>query len=209
MKLLESLEWRYAVKKFDESKKIPNEDIVKLKEALRLSPSSYGLQPWHFIVIENKDLKDKLREVSWNQGQITECSHLIIFCHKKNFNEKSVDDFIESVATTRNVSKESMTDYANMMKGFVNNLSHEELNEWARRQTYLALGHFLVTCAMMGIDACPMEGFLKDSYDEILSLKNKDLGTVVICPIGYRNEEDHFGAMKKVRFPIEKIFTDI
>lgn len=209
MNLLESLEWRYAVKQFDETKKISNDDLHKLKEALRLSPSSYGLQPWHFLVIENEEVKEKLRAVSWNQGQITQCSHLVVFCSKTNFNTQSVDDFIDSVASIRNISKESMNDYANMMKGFVNGLSREEINEWARRQVYLALGHFLVSCAMMGIDACPMEGFLKDSYDDILSLKEKGLGTVVICPIGYRSKDDRFSTIEKVRFPLDKIFTEI
>lgn len=168
MNLLESLDWRYAVKQFDETKRISNDDLHKLKKALRLSPSSYGLQPWHFLVIENEEVKQKLRAVSWNQGQITQCSHLVVFCYKTNFNTDSVDDFIESVASIRNISKESMNDYANMIKGF-----------------------------------------LKDSYDDILSLKEKGLGTVVICPIGYRSKDDRFSTMEKVRFPLDKIFTEI
>jgi len=201
MNILDSLNWRYAVKQFDATKKIPESDLSTLLEALRLSPSSYGLQPWKFIVIENMDLREKLKPHSWNQSQITDCSHLVVMCRINAIDEAHIDKYIALAAEAKGVEIEDLEGYKNLMVG--NLLGRERpcyLRNWANKQVYLALGNLLTSAAVMDIDACPIEGFSADEYNEILELNEKGLSAAVVCALGYRSEGDKYATMPKVRF---------
>ncbi len=205
MNHIEKLNWRYATKKFDESKKLSDDKINKLAEALRLSASSFGLQPWKFLIISNEDLKKELLPHSWNQEQVVNCSHHIIFCGVKNFGEKEVQAFIEDTAKTRGQSLEDLEGYKGMMTNFLSYKSDEEKDAWVKNQVYIALGSFMVTCAEMEIDACPMEGIVQKEYDKVLGLAEKGLTSIVACPVGFRSEDDKYAGLPKVRFSTEHV----
>jgi len=196
--IIEALKWRYATKKFDPSKKVSEADLNELLEALRLAPSSYGLQPWKFIVITNPELRRKLREHAWNQPQITDASHLIVLAARTDLDEKYVKEYVKEISRQRGVSLESVKGYDDMMTGFVKGTSKEELIHWAKKQVYLALGMLLEAAALKRVDACPMEGFDAQKFDEVLELKN--LTATVLCTIGYRSPDDPASKLEKVRF---------
>lgn len=199
--LLEQLRWRYATKQFNPDKKIDQETWNALEEALVLSPSSYGLQPWQFIVITNQDILAELKPHSWNQGQITDCSHLVVFAIQKNLTAADVDKFIESTATTRNVSVESLSGYRNMIvSDVIYGPRSFRVNEWAARQAYIALGNFMTSAAIIGVDTCPLEGIDPAAYDKVLDLQPKGFATVVACAAGYRSSEDKYAELAKVRY---------
>lgn len=200
MDFLQALNWRYATKSFDATKKIPAETLELLLEALRLAPSSYGLQPWKFVVVENAELREKLKVVSWNQGQITDASALIVLCRKEPFGEADVEAYVQDTAKTRGEAVENLEGYKQMMLGSVKGRDEAAMAVWTSKQVYLALGVLLSAAAVNGIDTCPMEGFDAAQYDEILGLKEKGLRSVVLCPVGYRSETDKYATAKKVRF---------
>lgn len=208
--LLEHLNWRYATKQFDSSRTISPEDWAALEEALRLSPSSGGLQPWKFIVITDPTMRAKLLPASYGQPQITNASHLVVFAAKKNFGEADVDVFINHAAATRSVGAESLAPFRQMLVGgIVQAMDVPARDAWARNQAYIALGNLLTSAALLGIDACPMEGFDHAQYDEILGLKGEGYGSAVIATLGYRDSSDKYANAAKVRFPKEQIFTHI
>lgn len=209
MKAIEDLNWRYATKKFDPTKKISDADLNTLLEVLRLSPSSYGLQPLKFLIVENKELREKLREKSWDQAQVTDASHFIILCSYLDIHDGHIDKHIENTALTREGDPENFVAYSNFMKASINKLSPEEKKVWNSKQAYIALGHLLHSCAQMRIDSVPMEGFEADGYDEILNLKAQNLHAVLACPIGYRSEEDGNQHLKKVRKEHNDLFVFI
>ncbi|MEM6909959.1 MAG: nitroreductase family protein [Verrucomicrobiota bacterium] len=209
MSLIDQLNWRYATKQFDSTRQLSEEKLQTLLEALRLSASSFGLQPWHFFVLKNAEIRAQLLEHSWGQKQVTDASEVILFCQPTAFSEADVDAFLEDTMQTRGVSRESLAGYEGMMKGFLDRMEPEVLHGWARNQVYLALGSFLVACAAEGVDACPMEGFQPSEYDRILGLEEKGLTAVVVCPIGYRSEEDKYASLAKVRFPMETVLSVI
>jgi nitroreductase len=199
--LLEQLNWRYATKKFDFAKKIPPADWTVLEQALVLTASSYGLQPWKFIVVTDPALKTKLRPASWNQAQVEDCSHLVVFAAKQDISEADVDRFIARVAEVRGVSVESLAGYRGFMVGdLVQGPRHAIIQEWAARQTYIAMGNLLTSAALLGIDACPFEGLEPVKYDEILGLDGTGFATVAACPLGYRAADDKYASTPKVRF---------
>ncbi len=199
--LLQQLNWRYATKKFDPTRKVPSADWAVLEEALILTPSSYGLQPWKFIVVTDPALKTKLRPASWNQAQVEDCSHLVVFTAKQDITESDVDRFIARTAEVRGVSVESLAGYRGYMVGdLVNGARHATIQEWAARQTYIAMGNLLTSAAVLGIDACPFEGLEPAKYDEILGLKGTGYATVAACPLGYRAGDDKYASTPKVRF---------
>ena len=202
------LNWRYATKKFDVSKKISKQDFAELLEVLRFSPSSFGLQPWKFVVVHDPELRKRLRQHAWDQPQITDADTLIVFCALKSMDESYVKRFVESMARVRGVSKESLAGYEGMMIGALKSKSKEQVSEWMKNQVYLALGFFLGECAQRRIDACPMEGFDARKFDEILELPQQGLQSVVLCPVGYRASDDQYAHLKKVRFEQEEIFID-
>jgi len=196
--IIKALNWRYATKKFDPAKKVSEADLNELLEALRLAPSSYGLQPWKFIVITNPELRKKLREHAWNQPQVTDASHLIVLAARTDLDEKYVKEYVGELARLRNIPVSSLKGYDDMMTGFVKGTSKEELIHWAKKQVYLALGMLLEAAALKRIDACPMEGFDAQKFDEVLELKN--LTAAVLCTIGYRSPDDPAAKLEKVRF---------
>jgi nitroreductase len=199
--LLQQLNWRYATKAFDASKKIPAADWAVLEEALILTASSYGLQPWKFIIVTDPALKTKLRAASWNQSQVEGCSHLVVFTAKQDITEADLDRFIARIAKVRGVTAESLAGYKGFMMGdLVKGPRHAVIGEWAARQTYIAMGNLLTSAALLGIDACPFEGIEPAKYDEILGLAGTGYTTISACPVGYRSEEDKYAAAPKVRF---------
>ncbi len=207
--LLAQLQWRYATKQFDPARKIPAATWDGLVQALVLSPSSYGLQPWKFLVITNPDLKQKLRSASWGQAQVTDCSHHVVFLAKWKITEADVDRFIQLTAVTRGAPVESLAGYKGFIMGdLVNGARAKVIHEWAARQTYIALGTMMTSAALLGIDACPMEGLEPSKYDEILGLVGGEYGTVCALPMGYRAATDKYAVAKKVRYPVAQMVEE-
>lgn len=199
--LIANLEWRYATKKFDPSKKIDKKTWETLEQALVLTPSSYGLQPWKFIIVEDMETRKKLQAASWNQSQVTDCSHHVVFVIKEKMDEEHISKFIEQTAKVRNQDISTLEGYKKMMIGdLVNGPRAEVITEWAARQAYIALGNFMTAAAVLGVDTCPFEGIEPKKYDEILGLAGSGWKTVCACPAGYRAEDDKYAQAKKVRF---------
>src|SRR5882762_7371916 len=208
--LLEQLNWRYATKQFAPRRKISPQDWSALEEALVLSPSSAGLQPWRFFVINDPATRQKLLPASYGQPQVTDASHLVVFAARTNLSEADVDALMERTAKVRGISVESLATFRGMVVGgIINAMDKPTLQGWAGRQTFLALGNLLTSAALLGIDACPMEGFVPAQYDAILGLGNKGLSAVVICALGFRSEKDTFAALPKVRFLKEQVLFHI
>ena len=199
--LLNNLHWRYATKKFDSSKKINDATFATLEEAVRLAASSYGLQPWKFVVVTNPEVKKELVSVSYNQPQPADCSHLVVISRVAKLDEAHLDRYVEDAAQTRSLSDDKKQAFRGMMAGFISKTPEAEKDIWSAKQCYISLGFLLSAAAMLGVDACPMEGFDKAAYDKILDLPAKGCHSVVICALGYRSNEDHYAAMPKVRFP--------
>lgn len=208
MELLKNLQWRYATKKFDATKKVSKEDLSKLKEVIQLSVSSYGLQLYKVLIIEDIEIRKKLKPVSWNQNQITDASHLFVFCNYTEATPEAIDNFIKLTAKTRNLDLNRLNGYGDFIKSKLTEKSYEEKTSWLKSQTYLALGNLLNACAELKIDACPMEGFDPKAYNNILNLDSQGLNAAVIAPIGYRHKEDHTIGMPKVRKSIEKLISE-
>jgi nitroreductase/dihydropteridine reductase len=206
MNLIENLKWRYATKKFDSSKKISPGNLEKLKEAIQLSVSSYGLQLYKVIIVEDTSLREKLKHVSWGQDQITEASHLVVFCNYTNVKDKHVDDFLNMTAKSQDIEVENLSGYGDFMKSKINEMTISESFYWTSRQTYFALGNLLNACAELKIDSCPMEGFEPEKYNDILGLSKQGLNAAIIATIGYRSNEDHTQNRPKVRKPFNELF---
>jgi nitroreductase len=204
--LLQQLTWRYATKKFDSAKKIPATDWAVLEQALILTASSYGLQPWKFVVITDPALKTKLRGASWNQSQVEDCSHLVVFTSRQDISEADVDRFIARIAEVRGASVESLAGYKGYMVGdLVNGARRAVIKEWAARQAYIAMGNLLTSAAVLGIDTCPFEGIEPAKYDELLGLVGSGYATVAACPVGYRAADDKYASAPKVRFEAKDV----
>ncbi|MDY8138377.1 NAD(P)H-dependent oxidoreductase [Aquimarina sp. 2201CG5-10] len=203
MNIIESLRWRYATKKFDSTKILPKEKIDILSEAFNLTATSYGLQPLRLLVIKDKELQKQLTEHSWNQQQVAEASHLLVFCIENTVSENYIQKHFDNVKNTRNTPEEVLKPFRDQLVDSFKSKPVEEISNWAAKQAYLALGNILTVCALEKIDACPMEGFIPEKYDEILDLKKLELTSVLVLPIGYRAEDDMFADFKKVRRPIE------
>lgn len=203
--IVESLRWRYATKKFNSEKRIPEETWKELEETLILSPSSFGLQPWSFVVVSDQKIKDRLPEFSWSQNQVKDCSHLVVICRRNEMNLSYVDRFVEDIAATRGVSTDSLKSYHEMMAGFVSARSAAELETWMTKQCYIALGVLMTAASLLKVDNCPMEGFLPAEYDRILGLESKGLKSVVLCALGYRADDDKYAKAAKVRFKRDEI----
>jgi nitroreductase len=208
--LLEQLNWRYATKQFDSNRKISAADWATIEDALTLSPSSGGLQPWKFIVVTDPAVRAKLSPAAWGQKQITDASHLVVFASKNNFNEADVDEFLKRISVVRGAPVEALAPFREMLVGgIVKSMDEPARNAWARNQAYIALGNLLTSAALLGIDACPMEGFDRGQFDEILGLKAKGYASAVIATVGYRSSEDKYAAAPKVRFPKERLFVNV
>lgn len=208
--LTAQLRWRYATKQFDATRKIDPKDWATLEEALVLTPSSFGLQPWKFIVITHQPMKEKLTAFSWGQRQVADCSHHVVFAIRKNVGEKEIHRFIQRMVDVRGVPHESLAPYRDLMLSkLVEGPNRNTINEWAIRQCYIALGNFMTCAALMGIDACPMEGIDPTKYDEALGLEKSGLATCLACAVGYRHADDKHAHLAKVRHPHSEVILRV
>ncbi|MBP6994357.1 NAD(P)H-dependent oxidoreductase [Candidatus Woesebacteria bacterium] len=207
--LNKALHWRYATKKFDPSKKLSDQTLNALLESLRLAPSSSGLQPWKFLVVTNPGVRKQIKEVAHEQLQIVDASHLIVLTRPLHIDVDLVDRHIANTARIRGVTVDSMAKYRNTIVNSIRSKTSENLISWATAQIYIALGFLLESAALLGVDACPMEGFDKDKLDGVLGLSEKGLASAVICALGYRSEEDKYASIQKSRFTREEMFEFI
>ena len=207
--IIDALQWRYATKKFDPTKKLSQAQLDSVIESLRLSVSSYGLQPWKFIVVTNPQVRAQLRAVAWNQSQITDASALIVLAVQKTVDVAYVDRFVAEVARTRNIPVDALKGYADMMKGSISGRTPEQVKEWSSRQVYVALGTAITAAASLGIDACPMAGFDAVKFDEILGLGALGLESRVLMPVGFRATDDDMAKATKVRFAREQVVIEV
>ena len=212
MNIIDSLNWRYATTKFDTERIISDSDIDKLKEIVKLAPSSWGMQFYKIIIITDNELKQKLLPAAYNQNQVADCSHLFVFCSLKNVSEEDINQMIDEFHRLRvnddNYSKEGTDKYASGAKKSILGMDPEKQSEWLKKQCYVALGQLMVGCADMRIDSCPMEGFKSDEVNEVLDLQSQNLTSVVILPLGYRSEDDKYQHKTKVRKPNNLLFVD-
>ena len=206
---IENQNWRYATKKFDATKKVSTTDLETLKEAIRLSSSSYGLQLYKVIIVENPEVRAKLQPAAWGQSQIVDASHLIIFANQTHVGETEINSYLENVSKIRNMPINDLSGYGDFMKGAINPLSEEVKNNWTTKQTYLALGNLLNAAAELKIDVTPMEGFDAIQFNKILGLDKLNLNAAVIAAVGYRHKEDATQHYKKVRKSNEDLFITI
>lgn len=209
MELIKNLEWRYATKKFDPEKKIGTAELDKLKKAIQLSVSSYGLQFYKVLIIEDLEIRKQLKPVSWDQNQITDASQLFVFCNYREVKTEDINAFIHLTAKTRNINYDELQGYGDFISSKLNKKTKTQQTNWLERQPYLALSTLLMACAELKIDACPMEGFETDKYNEILGLEEKGLNACVIATVGYRHESDRSQGLPKVRKPTEMLFEEI
>lgn len=204
----EALQWRYATKRFDPTRTIDQATWKILEESLRMAPSSFGLQPWHWIVVTDPAIRKQLQAQSWNQPQIVEASHLVVLASAKDISEDTVDSFLKLTADTRSIPVESLAAYRGMIVPFVKNLKNSHaLEAWTTRQVYIALGMLLSSAALLHVDACPMEGINPSQYDSILGLEKTNFSTRVACALGYRAATDSSANAVKVRYPHAQIFS--
>ena len=208
--VLKQLSWRYAVKKFDSSKKISAKNWEILEESLRLSPSSYGLQPWKFIVVQNRDILKQLTSLSWGQSQIEDCSHYVVITSKIKLDEDLIQKHVNKTAEVRGMDPKLLDGYKRVMVGdLINGPRGETIYHWAQRQTYIAMGFIMETAAVLEIDTCPLEGLDPKGYDKVLGLENTGYGTVAGVACGYRHAEDKYQKIKKVRFDKDDVISYI
>jgi nitroreductase len=206
--VLDQLKWRYAVKKFDPSRRISAEDWTVLEQALVLTPSSFGLQPWRFVVITNPETKSQLKTMSWGQSQIADASHLVVFATRQNLSVDDIDKFVARTAEVHGKPVENLAGFRKVMIGTLHG-GTIDLNQWATLQVYIALGQFMAAAAMMGIDTCPMEGIEPAKYDALLGLPDHGYATSVACVAGYRATDDKYSLLPKVRFKTEDVVVRI
>lgn len=207
--LLSALNWRYATKAFDPTRKLTDVDWQTLQEALRLSPSSFGLQPWHFLSVASLETREALLPHTWGQRQVVDCSHYLVLCTRTDIDVPFVEEFIASTAEIRAVTVESLQGYRDIVVDFITGMTPAERVAWCTRQTYLALQRVMDAAALLNIDTCPIEGFVATEYDKALGLPAKNLTASVCCAIGYRSSEDKYAELPKSRYPLEKIFSEV
>jgi nitroreductase/dihydropteridine reductase len=205
--LIKQLHWRYAVKQYDNNQKVADDQLELLKNVISLAPSSFGLQPFRVVLVEDTKTREKLRQASFNQSQITDASCLIVFAIENVIDEEFVDLYFKRLCQIRNQPPEGdIIKHRDAVVNFINHKTTEEKKAWATHQAYIALGFLLVAAAELGIDANPMEGFMASMYDDILGLRDIGLNAVVIAAIGHRHPDDFFQRLAKVRKPAEELF---
>lgn len=208
-KILESLTWRYACKKFDQNKKLSEDQIRILLQAFNLTATSFGLQPLKLIVIKGDSLKAKLLPHAYFQPQITTCSHLFVICIDTAFNETSIDAYFDLEKDIRGTSEEIIGKFRNQLKTIFKNKDREQIDKSSIYQAYISIGTLMTVCAEQKIDSCPMEGFNPVKFDDILELDKRNLRSVLLLPVGYRAEDDIMASMKKVRKPLDQVVIEI
>lgn len=206
---IKNANWRYATKKFDATKKVSKEDLETLKEAIRLSASSYGLQPYKVFIIENPELRAQLQPAAWGQSQIVDASQLVVFANITDFGDTQIDSYINNLIETRGVPAEAVQGYADFMKSKISTLPVENRNIWTAKQTYIALSNLLNAAAELNIDVTPMEGFEPAKFNEILGLEKLGLNASLVAAVGYRHEEDATQSYVKVRKSNEELFINL
>jgi len=209
MNIIDSLKWRYAVKKFDTDKELSGAQINTLKEAFNLTATSYGLQPLKLIVIKNKVVQEKLIPFSWNQQQILQASHLLVICIQDNYTTKEVENYFNLVQKIRNTPDAVIDPFKKFLTAEISKKTQEELYISNKNQAYIALGNLLTVCAYEKIDSCPMEGFTPEKYDEILDLKKDNLKSVLVLPVGFRAADDYMKDLSKVRKDLSESVIEI
>ncbi|MUH37816.1 NAD(P)H-dependent oxidoreductase [Zobellia amurskyensis] len=209
MDSIKNLEWRYAVKKFNSEKILPEDKIERLKQAFNLTATSYGLQPITLAVIHNKDLQNKLVQHSYGQQQVAQASHVLVICIQNNINEDYINRYFEQIRKVRGTSDDILNPFKDALMADFSKKEVHEIEQWSKNQAYLALGNLLTICALEKIDSCPMEGFIPSAYDDVLNLKESGLTSVLVLPVGYRADDDMFSEFKKVRKNIEESIIEI
>ncbi len=205
--LLDQLNWRYAVKRFDPTRKLDAATWQALEQALLLTPSSYGLQPWKFVVITDPAIKSQLPAISWNQKQPQDCSHMVVLAAKESMDADYVDEYMSTVIDTRGLPKDAMNGYRKILVSTIEKMDTHL--DWNARQVYIALGQLMMAAAMLGVDTCPMEGISAADYDQLLGLSGTGYTSVVACAVGYRHPDDVQAEAKKVRFSAEQLVQKI
>ena len=207
--LLASLEWRYATKAFD-TRKLPDATWAALEESLRLTPSSYGLQPWKFFIISDPAVRAQLRPVSWNQTQVTDASHLVVFARRTEITEQDVNEFFHQMVAERQADPAALEPYRQMMiGGVVKGKDAAAQKDWAARQLYIALGQLMGAAAALAVDTCALEGIDPAAYTEILGLQGTGYEVVVACAVGYRSGADKYAQLKKIRYPKARVIAQV
>tara|TARA_R110002073_G_scaffold303301_1_gene471609 strand:+ start:256 stop:885 length:630 start_codon:yes stop_codon:yes gene_type:complete len=209
MDTIQQLNWRYATKKFNTSKKLPQNKLDILKQAFNLTSTSFGLQTIKMVIVTNKELRESLVKHSYNQSQVADASHLLVICIQENINDHDVNTYFDSVKTIRNTPGTILEPYRKDLLKSMQKRTVQECQLWSTNQAYIALGNLMTVCAMEGIDACPMEGFVASAYDDLLKLNDKNLKSVLLLPVGYRADDDMFASLKKVRKPIEETVIEL
>jgi nitroreductase len=207
--LLAALNFRYATKAFDPARKIPAETFAAIKTSLALTPSSFGLQPWKFLVVDSPDLREKLRAASWGQPQVTDASHLVVLTARTDLSQADIDSWIARLSEVQGTPVENLAGLAGMISSFSGAMDAPAKQAWNTRQVYIALGQLMTAAAVLGIDSCPLEGISPSAYDEILGLKDSGYATAVACALGYRSADDKYAAAPKARFPEEMLVSHI
>ena len=207
--LLHALNFRYATKVFDPKRKIDEEMWEAIEKSLVLTPSSFGLQPWRFLVVKSEETRERLKAASWGQGQVTDASHFIVFAGRNELAQEHVDEWIRRLAEVQGTLLEKLAGLSGMITGFLGKMDDSEKQSWSTRQVYIALGQLMLGAALLGLDACPLEGISPVAYDEILGLKGSGYGTVVACALGYRSADDKYADAKKARFLHEQMVEHV
>jgi len=209
MNSIESLQWRYAVKKFDKNKYLSTSQLNTLKEAFNLTATSYGLQPLKLVVVKNKSIQEELVLHSWNQPQVVDASHVLVICVPQKYTSQEVENYFKLVQDIRETPEAIIAPFKKFLTAEIEKKTQEELLIWNKNQAYLALGNLLTVCALEKIDACPMEGFVPEKYDEVLDLTAQNLTSVLVLPVGFRADDDYMKDLKKVRKNIEDVVIEI
>lgn len=209
MDIIQRLQWRYATKKFDQERILSEEKLNVLKQAFNLTATSFGLQTIKMLIIKDKVKRESLVEHAFGQAQVVNASHLLVLCIQTNILDSDVDSHFDNVNDIRNTPETILAPYRADLKAMMRDMTAEERQEWSIKQAYIALGNLMTVCAIEEIDSCPMEGFNSSQYDKILGLKEKNLKSVLLLPVGYRDENDVFADFKKVRKPLKDAVEDL
>ena len=207
--LLAALRFRYATKAFDPTRKIPAETWDAIEQSLVLTPSSFGLQPWKFLIIENPETREKLKAASWGQGQVTDASHLVVLTTRTDLDQADIDSWVARLSEVQGMPLEALAGLSGMISSFSSSMSAAEKQAWNTRQVYIALGQLMTAAAVMGIDTCPLEGISPADYDTILGLQGTGYATAVACVLGYRSATDKYATAPKARFVAEKVINRV
>jgi nitroreductase len=207
--LLAALRWRYATKRFDSNQKIPVTTWDAIEESLVLTPSSFGLQPWKFLVIQDPAVRGNLLGESWRQLQVTEASHYVVLTARTDLDTSDIDAWMARMGEVQSSPAETLASYRGVITGFTQAMSHEARHAWNVRQAYIALGQLMAAAAVLGVDACPMEGISAAGYDQVLGLAGSGYATVVACALGYRAADDKYAVIPKARFERAQIIRHV